>query len=132
MPSTAPRVVGILAGGGSLPLEVAEHVTARGDGVHIVAIGGEADADWAPFPATVVGWAQIGAMVRTFKAAGCTELVIVGSVRRPDLAALRPDMGFWRNLPAILRIISTIAIPTTKATSGIRTSSASICRFIRR
>ena len=69
-------------------------MTARGDGVHIVAIAGEADADWAPFPATVVGWAQIGAMVRTFKAAGCTELVIVGSVRRPDLAALRPDLGF--------------------------------------
>ncbi len=107
MPSSAPRIVGILAGGGSLPHEIAECVAARGGAVHIVAIAGEADAaDWAPFPATVVGWAQIGAMVRTFKAAGCTELVIVGSVRRPDLAALRPDMGFWRNLPAILRIIT--------------------------
>jgi DUF1009 family protein len=105
MPSCAPRVVGILAGGGSLPREIAERIAARGDGVHIVAIGGEADADWAPFSATVVGWAQIGAMVGTFKAAGCTELVIVGSVRRPDLAALRPDLGFWLNLPAILRII---------------------------
>ena len=106
MPSSGPRIVGILAGGGSLPREIAERVAASGGAVHIVALAGEADADWAPFPATVVGWAQVGAMVRTFKQAGCTELVIVGSVRRPDLGALRPDLGFWRNLPAILRIIT--------------------------
>ncbi len=106
MPPTAPRVVGILAGGGSLPREIAEHVAARGGGVHIVAISGEADEDFKPFPATMVGWGQIGAMVRALRGAGCRELVIVGSVRRPDLAALRPDLGFWRNLPAILRIIA--------------------------
>jgi DUF1009 family protein len=106
MPSTAPRVVGILAGAGTLPREVAQHVAARGERVHIVAISGEADADFAAFPTTVVGWGQIGAMVRTLKSAGCTDLVIVGSVHRPDLAALRPDLGFWRSLPAILRIIA--------------------------
>jgi UDP-2,3-diacylglucosamine hydrolase len=106
MPATAPRVVCILAGGGSLPREVAEQVAARGESVHIVALAGEADANFAPFPTTVVGWAQIGAMVRALRNAGCQELVIVGSVRRPDLGALRPDLGFWRNLPAILRIIA--------------------------
>jgi len=106
MPAIAPRVVGILAGGGRLPREIAERIAARGEGVHIVAISGEADTDFAPFPTTVVGWAQIGAMVRALRNAGCSELVIVGSVRRPDLAALRPDLGFWRNLPAILRIIA--------------------------
>ena len=106
MSSTPPRVVGILAGGGSLPREIAERVVARGDRVQIVAIAGEGGGNFAPFPATEVSWAQIGAMVRTLKNAGCTELVIVGSVRRPDLTALRPDMGFFRNLPAILRIIA--------------------------
>ncbi len=106
MSSSAPRVVGILAGGGSLPREIAERVVARGDAVQIVAIAGEGGGDFAPFPATVVGWGEIGAMVRTFKNAGCTDLVIVGSVRRPDLAALRPDIGFFLNIPAILRIIT--------------------------
>jgi DUF1009 family protein len=71
-----------------------------------VAISGETEDDFAPFPATVVGWAEIGAMVRALRQAGAAELVIVGSVRRPDLAAVRPDLGFWRNLPAILRIIA--------------------------
>ncbi len=106
MSSTAPRVVGIVAGGGSLPREVAEHVVAHGGRVHIVAVSGEADADFAPFPTTVVGWGQIGAMVQALRNAGCKDLVIVGSVSRPDLAALRPDLGFWRNLPAIFRIIT--------------------------
>jgi DUF1009 family protein len=106
MPSPVPRVVGILAGGGSLPREIAEHVTARGGAVHIVAIAGESDDDLSAFPLTVVGWGKIGAMLQALKSAGCTELVIVGRVRRPDLAAVRPDLGFLRNLPAILRIIA--------------------------
>ena len=105
MPANAPRVVGILAGGGSLPREVAQYAAARGERVHVVALSGEVDANFAPFPTTVVGWAQVGAMVRALRKAGCHDLVIVGSVRRPDLAGLRPDLGFWRNLPAILRIV---------------------------
>ena len=105
MTSAAAPVVGILAGGGSLPREIAEAVTARGGRVHIVAIAGEADADYGEFPVTRVGWAQIGGMLAALQGAGCRELVIVGGVRRPDLAALRPDWGFFRNLPAILRII---------------------------
>ncbi|MEE9546377.1 MAG: UDP-2,3-diacylglucosamine diphosphatase LpxI, partial [Hyphomicrobium sp.] len=104
--SLAHRAIGILAGGGSLPREIAEYVAARGERVHIVAIAGEVDRDLSPFPVTTVGWGQIGGMVRAFKDAGCSDLVIVGSVRRPDLAALRPDLGFIRSLPAILRIIA--------------------------
>lgn len=104
--SVAHRAIGILAGGGSLPREIAEQATARGERVHIVAIAGEVDDDLAPYPVTTVGWGQIGSMVGALKGAGCTDLVIVGSVRRPDLAALRPDLGFIRNLPAIFRIIA--------------------------
>lgn len=103
----APRVVGILAGGGSLPREVAEAVTASGGSVHIVALGGECDTDLSDFPLTKVGWAQIGAMVRSLRNAGATELVIVGHVRRPDLGALKPDAGFFLNLPAIARIVTS-------------------------
>lgn len=105
MASHAPPVVGILAGGGSLPREIAERVVGRGGKVHVVAIAGEADGGFGDVPVTQVGWAEIGAMLAAFHNAGCNELVIVGGVRRPDLAALRPDWGFFRNLPAIMRII---------------------------
>ncbi len=102
-----PRVVGIVAGAGSLPREVAEHVTAAGHGVHIVAIAGEGDRDLSQFPLTNVGWAQTGAMLRALRNAGVTEIVIVGAVRRPDLAAIKPDLGFFLNIPAVLRIVAT-------------------------
>jgi DUF1009 family protein len=106
MSSLEPCVVGILAGGGSLPREIAERIAARGGTVHILALAGAADADFSSFPVTPVRWGEVGAMVRTLKRAGCKELVIVGSVRRPDLSTVRPDFGLLRNLPAILRIIT--------------------------
>lgn len=105
--SGVPRVVGIVAGGGSLPREISEHVIASGGMVHIVAIDGESDSDLSGLPLTRVGWAQIGGMVRALKNAGCTELVIVGAVRRPDLGAIRPDLGFFLNLPSIVRIVAS-------------------------
>jgi UDP-2,3-diacylglucosamine hydrolase len=106
MSSRQTGVVGILAGGGNLPREIAEAVVARGGAVHVVALEGEADADFSAFPVTPVGWAQIGGMLRALKSAEAAQLVIVGSVTRPDLGALRPDLGFLLNLPAILRIIT--------------------------
>ena len=105
--SGPPRVVGIVAGGGSLPREIAEHVKASGGAVHIVSIIGEGDRDLSDFPLTRVGWAQIGGMVRALRNAEVTELVIVGSVRRPDLGAIKPDLGFFLNLPAIARVVAT-------------------------
>jgi DUF1009 family protein len=75
--------------------------------VHIVSIIGEGDRDLSEFPLTRVGWAQIGGMVRALRNAGVTEMVIVGSVRRPDLGAIKPDIGFLLNLPAIARVVAT-------------------------
>ncbi len=105
--SGTPRVVGIVAGGGSLPREIAEHVKAGGGAVHIVSIIGEGDQHLSDFPLTRVGWAQTGGMLRALRNAGVTEMVIVGSVRRPDLGAVKPDLGFFLNLPAIARIVAT-------------------------
>lgn len=98
--------IGILAGGGRLPLMIAESVAARGDGVHIVAIEGEADPEVARFPHTWVNWGQIGRMVATLRAERATELVIAGGVRRPDLWRIRPDAGFFTGLPQIVRLLA--------------------------
>jgi len=103
--SPAPRIVGILAGAGSLPREIAEHVRAAGEALHIVSIASEGDRDLSDFPLTRVGWAQIGGMLRALRRAGVTDLVIVGAVRRPDISSLKPDLGFFLNLPAIFRIL---------------------------
>lgn len=101
------RRIGILAGGGVLPREIADSAARRGQKVSIVAIDGEADADFGARPVTRVNWGQIGAMIRALKREGVTDLVIVGHVRRPELKILRPDLGFFRHLPQIVKIVAS-------------------------
>jgi DUF1009 family protein len=98
--------IGILAGGGRLPLMIAESVAARGEAVHIVAIQGEADPEIARFPHTWVNWGQIGRMVATLRREGADALVIAGAVKRPDLWRIRPDAGFFRSLPQIVSLLA--------------------------
>jgi len=105
MDATARRLA-ILAGGGGVPREIADSAAARGIPVSIVAIAGEADADFSGYPLTRVNWGQIGAMLRALKAARATDLVIVGRVHRPELRDLKPDLGLFRYLPKIVRIVA--------------------------
>lgn len=99
------RRIGILAGGGTIPREIADSAAAGGVPVFIVALDGEADTDFAPHPWASVNWGQIGRMVSLFRAHGTTEIVIVGRVDRPDLGKVRPDLGLVMALPTIARII---------------------------
>ena len=104
--STGVRRLGILAGGGNLPREVAEQATASGFDVHVVAIDGEADADFSQFSVSRVNWGAIGKMVSSFRAKDISDLIIVGSVTRPDIRAVKPDLGFFRSLPKIFQIVA--------------------------
>jgi len=99
------RRIGILAGGGRLPIEIAEGLKARGIEVHISAIEGEADPALAAFNPEVFNWGKIGGIVASFKKAGCQQVAIAGSSSRPDLSSIKPDLGFFRALPTVLRLI---------------------------
>lgn len=97
--------IGILAGGGSLPLEVAMAVRRAGHDVHIVALDQEADTDFGDFPVQRVNWGAIQMMIESFKAAGVERLVIVGGVKRPDIMKIRPDRGLFFNLGKIIKLV---------------------------
>ena len=101
----APGALGILAGGSGVPAEIAEAVMRRGRAVHIVALEGAAEKDVERFPHTWVNLGGIGAMLRAFKTNGCSEIVIVGRVKRPNLRTVRPDLGFWTSLPVLVRLL---------------------------
>ena len=98
--------LGILAGGGRLPLMIAESVVARGGHVHIAGIIGAADPGIARFPHTWVNLGQIGRIVATLSAEGRNEMVIAGSVRRPDVWTIRPDAGFFTCLPQVFSLFA--------------------------
>jgi UDP-2,3-diacylglucosamine hydrolase len=99
------RPIGILAGNGSLPREIAMAARARGQGVHIVTLTGEVDPGLAEFSPRRLGWGQIGGLLQGLKAANCHELIIVGGVTRPDLGTIRPDWGLIANLPQMVRLV---------------------------
>lgn len=107
---TGPRIeidplrVGIVAGGGSLPLEIARSVAARGGLVHVVMIEGQAQGALRSFPHTDAKWSEVGKAIKAFKRAGIQDIVLVGRMVRPRFRTARPDLGFITSLPAIFKI----------------------------
>jgi DUF1009 family protein len=97
--------IGIIAGSGSLPREVAESILARGGSVHVVMVAGAADASLAMFPHTVVNWAQPGRATAALRAAGVRDVVMLGGFQRPDFRSARPDLAFFQALPSVLRFL---------------------------
>jgi len=104
---TAPvhSPIGILAGNGSLPVEIARAIVERGGRVQVVAIDSAASGELDAFPIVRIGLGQIGGILHAFRTAGCRDLVIVGGVSRPDLGTLRPDLGLFLNLPQVVRLV---------------------------
>ena len=106
-PGTVHSPLGIIAGGGSLPREVADAAARDGRPVLVVALAGESESGaFGKHPVTIVKWGEIGRMVKALRAAGVHDLVILGSVSRPDLTRIRTDTGFFRSLPRVIAIIA--------------------------
>lgn len=97
--------IGIIAGGGTLPGEVANSVVARGGSVVIVAVEGTEATGISQFSPVTVNWARVGSAIRIFKKAGVRDVVILGSFRLPGLLSAKPDATFFAILPAVLRIL---------------------------
>ncbi len=97
--------LGVIAGGGSLPLAVAEAAAKSGRALHVLAFQGNSDAGLKAFPHTMMRWGEIGKIFRTLHRHGCRDVVLVGSLKRPQLFEIRPDQGFFYNLPAILKLM---------------------------
>lgn len=92
----------VIAGGGTLPSALADAAAAQGRAVHVIGIRGEADAKISRFPHTWLKWGEVGKLFATLEGLGCRDLVIIGSVSRPDLANVRFDFGAIKNLPFLL------------------------------
>ena len=99
-PAQSP--LGIIAGSGGLPRRIIENCRAAGRAVFVLALDGEAEQ--AIVEAVPHAWCRIGNAASGFdilRANGVSELVLAGGVRRPSLAALRPD---WRAAKFLARV----------------------------
>jgi hypothetical protein len=84
--------LGIIAGGGSLPGQVAAAALAGGREVFITALEGFAEPGVvAPFSHQFFRLGAIGAIRQALRENNCADVVMIGPVKRPSLLALRPD-----------------------------------------
>jgi len=96
--------LGIIAGRGPLPCVLAEAAEALQIPVHIVAIRGEAHEEIERYPHTWIKWGEIGKLFAALEKSGCTDLVIIGGVNRPDFDNVRVDFGAIKTLPFLLSL----------------------------
>jgi DUF1009 family protein len=94
----------MICGGGSLPLAVADSVAARGRKVLLFPLRGAADPkDFAGRDHTWVHLGQFGTVARIARANGCRDIVCLGSVVRPSLWRLWPDLFTLKVLPQVVK-----------------------------
>jgi DUF1009 family protein len=96
------RKLGLIAGGGRLPIALADHCRRIGRPLFVLRLKGFADAALEPFEGREVGLAELGGGVRALKAAGCQAVCFAGRVSRPDLRAMKPDFRGLAALPGAL------------------------------
>jgi DUF1009 family protein len=97
-----PGRLGLIAGGGDLPLQIARHCEESGRPLFVVRLRGFADPHMEAFPGETVGLAEVGRCIRVLKAAGCEAVCLAGNVARPDFAALKPDFRGMAMLPKLI------------------------------
>ncbi|GLS00391.1 UDP-2,3-diacylglucosamine pyrophosphatase [Brevundimonas denitrificans] len=94
--------LGLIAGGGALPVSVAARCEAEGRPVFLVRLAGFADAHLVRYPGIDAGMAEFGKILSALKKAGCTAVCFAGTVSRPDFKTLKPDLRGAALLPGII------------------------------
>jgi DUF1009 family protein len=92
----------MLCGGGSLPLTVADKVASSGRPVLLFPLRGAAEGLGVErYPHHWVHIGQIGKFLRLARAAGCRDVVFIGSLVRPSLWHVHPDLKGLTVLPRV-------------------------------
>lgn len=103
---TAPGIrFGIVAGGGKLPVEVAEGLSRQGHQPFVLMLEGEADpkSGLGGYPHEVLALERIGSLVGILRRHGVTHVVLAGEIRRrPKLAAMHFNVGLIAIVPQLV------------------------------
>lgn len=92
--------LGILAGGGDLPLELAGAQSECNP--FIIELDGFTDRDFSAYERVMLSIGQIGGMTKALKAAGCDAICFAGYVTRPDMKRLKMDARGMMMVPKAL------------------------------
>jgi DUF1009 family protein len=94
--------IGIICGGGSIPIAVARAVKARDREVMLFPLRGFADPAVARFPHRWMHLGAVGTLIAAMREAGCKEVVMIGSLVRPRPWNVRFDFTTAMLVPRLL------------------------------
>lgn len=94
--------LGIIAGGGELPIAIAECAQDLGKPVFVVGLKGIADPTISRFAHVWVPLGQAGTMARAFREHGCSEVLLAGKVSRPKWSDISFDAKALTKLPKVM------------------------------
>src|SRR5262245_43483461 len=95
LPNTtgADSALAIISGAGSLPFALADAAVRRGRRVVLFALRGWAEPERVEaYPHHWTWMGQFGRFMRIAEAEGCKDVALIGSVARPSLWKIRPDV----------------------------------------
>ncbi len=95
--------LGLIAGGGALPVHLVDACVAAGRPFHIIALKGMTDPVLETHPHTWCGLGTVGHTVSVLKETGCGAICMAGIVRRPNFSDLKLDLLGTRLLPRALK-----------------------------
>jgi DUF1009 family protein len=94
--------LGIIAGGGDLPLAVADSVIRDGGDVFIVGLRGSADDSINRFPHDWVSMGETRRTLEILRSQGCKDVVLCGRVARPRFSDIKLDAKSVLLMPKVL------------------------------
>ncbi len=94
--------LGLVAGAGTLPVEVARECLSVGRPVYVVRLKSLAEASLAEYPSGEAGLTEFGKIFKLLRAAGCRTVCLAGIVHRPDFRTLVPDLKGLALLPGLV------------------------------
>lgn len=92
--------LGIVAGGGELPLAIAESARASGRTLFVLRLAGTEEG-LSQFPGESVGIGELGKTLSLLRQNDCTEVTFAGRVSRPDWSGLKLDARGALSLPKV-------------------------------
>ena len=99
--------LGIIAGGGQLPVRLADNAVAEGREVFILGVKGFVSNELMDrHEGIVLSIGEIGAHIKALKAANVEQLCFAGIVKRPDFKALKLDRKGMSILPRVISAAS--------------------------
>jgi DUF1009 family protein len=93
--------LGLIAGAGALPVEVARECLHSGRPLFVVRLKGLTDPQLADYPGCEVGIGELGKAIKALKKAKCVAVCMTGVVQRPDFSNLAMDLRGLSILPRL-------------------------------